>query len=46
MNAEMLVVPHPYYTVTDESGRFQLTDVPPIDARASHGALALQQTSN
>jgi len=29
MNAEILVVPHPYYTVTDESGRFQLTDVPP-----------------
>ena len=22
-------MPHPYYTVTDESGRFQLTDVPP-----------------
>src|SRR3989454_9324594 len=29
MNAEILVVPHPYYTVTDESGRFQLTEVPP-----------------
>ena len=29
MNAEILVVPHPYYAVTDESGRFQLTDVPP-----------------
>jgi hypothetical protein len=29
MNAEMLVVPHPYYAVTDESGRFELTDVPP-----------------
>ena len=28
MNAEILVVPHPYYAVTDESGRFQLTDVP------------------
>ena len=28
MNAEMMVVPHPYYTVTDESGRFELTDVP------------------
>ena len=29
MNAEMMVVRHPYYAVTDESGRFQLTDVPP-----------------
>jgi hypothetical protein len=28
MNAEMLVIPHPYYAVTDESGRFELTDVP------------------
>ncbi|MFZ0796277.1 MAG: carboxypeptidase-like regulatory domain-containing protein [Terriglobales bacterium] len=29
MNAEMMVVPHPYYAVTDESGQFELTDVPP-----------------
>jgi hypothetical protein len=29
MNAEIMVVPHPYYAVTDESGRFELTDVPP-----------------
>jgi len=29
MNAEMMVVTHPYYAVTDESGRFQFTDVPP-----------------
>ena len=29
MNAEMMVVPHPYYAVTDESGRLELTDVPP-----------------
>jgi Polysaccharide lyase family 4, domain II len=29
MNAEMFVVSHPYYTVTDESGGFELTDVPP-----------------
>ena len=29
MNAEMLVVPHPYYTVTDEDGNFKLTNVPP-----------------
>ncbi len=28
MNAEMFVAPHPYYAVTDESGAFQLTDVP------------------
>jgi hypothetical protein len=29
MNATMFVVPHPYYAVTDESGKFRLTDVPP-----------------
>jgi hypothetical protein len=29
MNAEMFVVPHPYYAVTDETGKFELTDVPP-----------------
>lgn len=29
MNAEMFVAPHPYYAVTDETGAFQLTDVPP-----------------
>ena len=29
MNAEMLVAPHPYYAVTDESGRFEMTGVPP-----------------
>ena len=29
MNAEMMVVPHPYYAVTDESGHFAFTDVPP-----------------
>jgi hypothetical protein len=29
MNASMLVVPHPYYVVTDENGKFKLTDVPP-----------------
>jgi hypothetical protein len=28
MNAEMMVVPHPYYAVTDESGRFEFTSVP------------------
>src|SRR6202140_4450472 len=29
MNAEMMVVPHPYYAVTDQDGRFEFTDVPP-----------------
>jgi hypothetical protein len=29
MNAEMFVVPHPYYVVTDTDGSFQLTNVPP-----------------
>ena len=29
MNAEMFVIPHPYYAVTDESGRFEFSDVPP-----------------
>jgi hypothetical protein len=28
MNAEMMVVSHPYYAVTDESGRFEFTNVP------------------
>jgi hypothetical protein len=31
MNAEMLVVAHPYYAVTDEDGNFRLTNVPPGD---------------
>ena len=29
MNANVLVVRHPYYAVTDEHGFFKLTDVPP-----------------
>jgi hypothetical protein len=29
MNAEMMVVTHPYYAVTDESGHFEFTGVPP-----------------
>jgi hypothetical protein len=29
MNAEMMVVSNPYYAVTDESGTFEFTDVPP-----------------
>jgi hypothetical protein len=28
MNAELFVAPHAYYTVTDESGNFTLSDVP------------------
>ena len=31
MNAEMMVVSHPYYAVTDETGKFELTNVPPGD---------------
>ncbi|MGH9545800.1 MAG: carboxypeptidase regulatory-like domain-containing protein [Terriglobales bacterium] len=29
MNAEIMVVSHPYYAVTDENGKFELNDVPP-----------------
>jgi hypothetical protein len=29
MNSEMIVAKHPYYAVTDESGNFELTQVPP-----------------
>jgi hypothetical protein len=29
MNAEMFVVSHPYYAVTDATGKFELSDVPP-----------------
>ena len=29
MNAEMIVAPHPYYAITDENGKFELTNVPP-----------------
>ena len=29
MNAELLVVPHPYYALTDDAGRFELSNVPP-----------------
>lgn len=29
MNAELLVVAHPYYAVTDADGNFRLTNVPP-----------------
>jgi len=45
MNAEILVVPHPYYTVTDESGKFELTDVPPgqYEIEAWHEGWKLQR---
>lgn len=33
MNAEMMVVSHPYYAVTDESGHFEFTGVPPGNYR-------------
>ena len=29
MNGEMIVAKHPYYAVTDENGKFELTNVPP-----------------
>jgi hypothetical protein len=29
MNAEVFVVDHPYYAVTDENGKYQITGVPP-----------------
>jgi hypothetical protein len=29
MNAVMFVVDHPYYAITEESGKFELSDVPP-----------------
>jgi hypothetical protein len=29
MNAEIFVIDHPYYAITDEGGRFELSDVPP-----------------
>ena len=31
MNGEIIVARHPYYTVTDQDGNFELTDVPPGD---------------
>jgi hypothetical protein len=31
MNAEMMVVSHPYYAVTDADGRFEINQIPPGD---------------
>jgi hypothetical protein len=31
MNGEMIVAPHPYYAVTDQEGKFELTEVPAGD---------------
>jgi len=31
MNGEMMVARNPYYTVTDQNGNFELTQVPPGD---------------
>ena len=31
MNGTIFAVDHPYYRVTDNEGRFELTDVPPVD---------------
>jgi hypothetical protein len=49
MNAEMFVVSHPYYAVTDESGAFELTNVPPgeyeIVAWHEGWRIARQETS-
>ena len=28
MNAEMFVAPHPYYAVTDQDGKFEVSNVP------------------
>jgi hypothetical protein len=40
MNAEMMVVTHPYYAVTDESGRFEFTGGPPALIKSWPGTRA------
>ena len=37
MNAEMMVVPHPYHAVTDENGRFELPMCRPVIMKLSRG---------
>lgn len=49
MNAEMMVVSHPYYAVTDDSGQFEFTNVPPgtyqiVAWHEGWGVLGRQQT--
>ena len=49
MNAEMMVVTHPYYAVTDDSGQFEFTNVPPgtyqiVAWHEGWGILGRQQT--
>src|ERR1700678_3287221 len=49
MNAEMMVVSHPYYAVTDASGQFEFTNVPPgtyqiVAWHEGWGVLGRQQT--
>ena len=49
MNAEIMVIPHPYYSVTDKNGRFELTGVPAgdyeIEAWHEGWSVAGQQSS-